>query len=71
MNIKRLIEIGSYRGLPSSPQPAGPRTAHPYQRAHPQRSAQGNSRQQEESGGEDLRNQLLVSVLRAQSWLRS
>ena len=35
MNIKRLIEIGSYRGLPSSPQPAGSRTAHPHQCAHP------------------------------------
>ena len=44
MNIKRLIEIGSYRGYPSPPQPAGPRTAHPHQRAHPQRSAQGHGR---------------------------
>ena len=35
MHIKRLIEIGSYRGYPSSPQPACPRTAHAHQCAHP------------------------------------
>jgi hypothetical protein len=44
MNIKRLIEIGSYRGYPSPPQPAGPRPAHAHQCPHPQRSAQGNGR---------------------------
>jgi small subunit ribosomal protein S13 len=60
MNIKRLIEIGSYRGFPSPPQPAGPRTTHPHQRAHPQRPAQGNSVDQEEGDVEDIRNQFSV-----------
>ena len=54
MHIKRLIEIGSYRGYPSSPQPAGARPAHPHQRPHPQGPAQGHRRQQEEGDGEDL-----------------
>ena len=40
--------------LPSSPQPAGPGTAHPHQRPHPQGSAQGYGREQEKSSGEDI-----------------
>ena len=36
MNIKRLMDLASYRG-PQAPQgPAGPRPAHPHQRPHPQ-----------------------------------
>ena len=36
MNIKRLMEIGSYRGHAPPPQPAGARPAHAHQRAHAQ-----------------------------------
>ena len=36
------------------PQPAHSRPAHPHQRAHPQGTAQGHNRRQEESDGEDL-----------------
>ena len=39
MNIKRLIEIGSYRGYRHRREPAGPRPAHPHQCANPQRPA--------------------------------
>ena len=55
MNIKRLIEMGSYRGLAASPRPAGARPAHPHQRPHPQGTAPRHRRQQEEGDGEDLR----------------
>ena len=42
MNIKRLMDLGCYRG-PASPQgPALPWSAHPYQCPHPQGSAQGH-----------------------------
>ncbi len=41
MNIKRLMDLGCYRG-PATPQgPARQRSAHPHQRAHPQGPAQG------------------------------
>ena len=36
MNIKRLMDIGSYRGHPPPQGPARARPAHPHQRAHPQ-----------------------------------
>ena len=48
MNIKRLIEIGSYRGLRHRREPAGARTAHAHQRPHPQGPAQGRGRQEED-----------------------
>ena len=51
MNIKRLIEMGSYRGLAASPRPAGPRPAHAHQRAHAQGTAPRHRREQEESDG--------------------
>ena len=38
MNIKRLMDLGCYRGLAPPQGPAGPRPAHAHQRAHPQRS---------------------------------
>ena len=54
MHIKRLIDIQSYRGHRHRAVSAGARPAHPHQRPHPQGSAQGHRRQQEESDGEDL-----------------
>ena len=47
MNIKRLMDLGCYRGSASSQGPAGARPAHPHQRPHPQGSGQGHRRQEE------------------------
>ena len=47
MNIKRLMDIGSYRGHPPPPGPAGARPAHPHQRADQEGSASGHRRQEE------------------------
>ena len=49
MNIKRHIEMGSYRGLAAPARPARARPAHAHQRAHPQGSAARHRGQQEES----------------------
>ena len=54
MNIKRHIEMGSYRGLAAPPRPAGSRAAHPHQRAHAQGTAPGHGGQQEEVGVQDI-----------------
>ena len=43
MNIKRLMDLGCYRGLAPSPRPAGPRPAHPHQCPHPQGPGEGRS----------------------------
>ena len=48
MNIKRLMDLGCYRGSAPPPRPAGPRPAHPHQCPHPQGSGQGDRRQEEE-----------------------
>ena len=45
-NIKRLSEIGSYRGAPPSPRPAGPRPADEDQRSRPQGPAAHERRRQ-------------------------
>ena len=50
MDIKRLMDIGAYRGLASSPRLAGSRTAHAHERAHAQRPATRNRRQEEGAG---------------------
>ena len=50
MNIKRLMDLGCYRGSASPQGPAGPRPAHPHQRPHPQGSGQGHRRQEESHG---------------------
>ncbi len=50
MNVKRLMDIGSYRGHPAPQGPAGARAAHPHQRAHPQGPAQGRHGQEEADG---------------------
>ena len=50
MNIKRLMDLGCYRGLAPPQGPAGPRPAHPHQRPHPQGSGQGHRRQEEGDG---------------------
>ena len=47
MNIKRLMEIGSYRGVAAPPQSAGARAAHADERAHAQGPAQGRDREEE------------------------
>ena len=49
MNIKRLIEMGSYRGSAASPRSAGARPAHAHQRPHPQGPAPRHGGEQEES----------------------
>ena len=47
MNIKRLMDLGCYRG-PAPPQgPAGARPAHPHQRPHPQGPGAADRRQEE------------------------
>ena len=48
MNIKRLMEIGCYRGDAAPPRPAGARPADAHQRAHAQGSAQGRDREEED-----------------------
>ena len=61
MNIKRLMDLGCYRG-PAPPQgPAGARPAHPYQCAHPQGAGQDH-RRQEESCVTDLITELARAV---------
>ena len=52
MDIKRLMDIGCYRGLATSPRAAGSRTAHAHQRAHSQRPASRHHRQEEGAGQE-------------------
>ena len=47
-------------GIPPSSQPAGSRSAHPYQRSHSQGSAQRNSRSKEEDGDQDVSNQVVL-----------
>ena len=42
MNIKRLMDLGCYRGIRHRARPAGPRPADTYQRPHPQGSAQAS-----------------------------
>ena len=44
MNIKRLMDIGAYRGLRHRRGPAGARPAHQDQRAHPQGSEEDRRR---------------------------
>ncbi len=47
MNIKRLMDLGCYRGLRHRRQLAGSRPAHPHQRPHPQGQGQADRRQEE------------------------
>ena len=47
INIKRLVDLGCYRGLRHRKGLPGPRPAHPHQRPHPQGSRQGDRRQEE------------------------
>ena len=49
MNIKRLMDLGCYRGLAPSPRPAGAWPADPHQCAHAQRPGQADRRQEEVS----------------------
>ena len=49
MNIKRLMDLGCYRGLRHRRVTAGSRPAHAYQCPHPQGSGQGDRRQEEVS----------------------
>ena len=48
MNIKRLMEIGSWRGMRHRREPAGARPADAHQRAHAQGSAQGRGGEEED-----------------------
>ena len=45
-NIKRHLDMGSYRGLRHRKKFTGARPAYPYQCAHPQRTAQNRRRQE-------------------------
>ncbi len=47
VNIKRLMDLACYRGLRPPQGPAGPRSAHPHQRPHPQGAGQADRRQEE------------------------
>ena len=47
MNIKRLVEIGSYRGIAAPAQSAGARPAHAHELADAQGPAQGRDREEE------------------------
>ena len=46
MNIKRLMDLGCYRGLRHRRGSAGARPAHAYQCTHPQGAGQANCRQE-------------------------
>ena len=50
MNVKRLMDIGCYRGIRHRQGPARPGPAHPHQRPHAQGQEQGRHGQ-EEGGG--------------------
>ena len=47
MNIKRLMDLGGYRGLRHRRSLPGPRPAHPYQCPHPQGQGEADRRQEE------------------------
>ena len=47
MDIKRLMDIGCYRGLATSSRAAGARPAHAHKRSHSQRSAARHHREEE------------------------
>ena len=49
MNIKRLMDLGCYRGLAASQGTAGPRPAHAHQRPHAQRSRRALSQARKRS----------------------
>ena len=55
INIKRLMDLGAYRGLAPPQAIAGSRPAHAHQRAHPQGQGEGDRRQEEVIAGRDLR----------------
>ena len=46
-DIKRKMEIGCYEGSAPPQGPPGPRSAHPHERPHPQRSEEDGRRQEE------------------------
>ena len=50
MNIKRLMDLGCYRGVRHRRGLAGARPAHPHQRAHPQGPAQGGDQGRRQPG---------------------
>ena len=47
MNIKRLMDLGCYRGLRHRRKSAGARPAHAHQRPHPQGQGEADRRQEE------------------------
>jgi small subunit ribosomal protein S13 len=47
MNIKRLMDLGCYRGLRHRRNLPGSRSAHPHQRTHPQGPGKAHRRQEE------------------------
>ena len=50
MNIKRLMDLGSWRGIRHRRGPAGARPAHAHQCAHPQGPAQAGGQAERTSG---------------------
>ena len=54
INIKRLMDLGAYRGLRHRSSAAGSRPAHAHQRAHAQGQGQGDRRQEEVIAGRSL-----------------
>ena len=57
LNIKRLMDLGCYRGSASPQGTAGPWPAHPHQCSHPQGPGQDHCRQKEDHGT-DLINRM-------------
>ena len=53
MNIKRLMDLGSYRGLRHRRGLPRPRPAHAHQRAHPQGAVQADRRKKNNCGSSD------------------
>ncbi len=51
MNVKRLMDIGGVSRHPAPPGIAGPRPAHPHQRADAQGAAQGRDGEEEAHSG--------------------
>ena len=68
MNIKRLMDLGCYRGLRHRKGPAGARPAHPHQRPHPQGPGAADRRQEE---GDEVARSTDAAQRRNGSWRRA
>jgi small subunit ribosomal protein S13 len=69
MNIKRLMDLASYRGLVTA-RGSGPRPAHAHQCAHPQGQGQADRRQEEVSLSRPTSTSISRSSRGANFWIR-